>query len=159
MSYGRSTCAMCGDRLAEPYSGFDLPPVCVQLLEGGDDVDPSTIAGSISIDFCEECTPIARRMIRDYDTSPLPECDADAVRWSSAGVMSALAGDDVDADDLAGGDGVDQAVIDDALITVQTHRDGDAFRLYEHTIDRAYVLLMSLHQLGILVDDPLGGER
>jgi len=63
-----------------------------------------------------------------------------------------------DADDLAGGDGVDQAVIGDALITVQTHRDGGAFR-YEHAIDRAYVLLMSLHQLGILVDDPLGGER
>ena len=158
MSRAGSTCAMCGDRLAEPYGGFDLPPVCVRLLEGGDDVDPDAIAGSISIDFCEECTAVARRMIRDYETSPLPECDADAVSWSSAAAASAFAGGDVPADQLGGGD-VDQATIADAVATVKAHRDGDGYYFFEHKIDRAYVLLWSLRELGILERDPIGGDR
>ena len=125
MSAPGSTCAMCGDRLAEPYGGFTLPPVCVQLMGGGDDVDPSTVAGSVSVDLCEECTTVARRMIREYDTSPLPEFDVDAVSWQSAGVASALTGGDVSADELAG-DGVDRQTIAGAAMVVQAHREGDA---------------------------------
>ena len=46
MSYGRSTCAMCGEQLAEAYSGYRLPPVCVRLMDGADDVDPTGIAAT-----------------------------------------------------------------------------------------------------------------
>ena len=46
MSRAGSTCAMCGDRLAEPYGGYQLPAPCVQLLDGGDDVDMTGL-GSI----------------------------------------------------------------------------------------------------------------
>ena len=152
MSRAGSTCAMCGDRLAEPYGGYQLPAPCVQLLDGGDDVDPSTIAGEVAVDLCEECTHVARRMIRDYETSPLPECDVDAATWSNAGVASAFAGDDVDADDLAGGDGVDQRVITDAVATVKAHRDGDADRLMPSKVDAAYITLWSLRELGFLSD-------
>ena len=42
----RSACAMCGERLAQPYGGYSLPAFCVQLLDGGDEIDPSGIAGS-----------------------------------------------------------------------------------------------------------------
>lgn len=141
---------MCGDRLAEPYGGYRLPAPCVQLLDGGDDVDPSTIAGKVTVDLCKECTHTARRMIRDYETSPLPECDVDAASWSSAELMGALAGDDLDADDLAGGDGVDQRAITDAVATVKAHRDGDGDRLTPSKVDAAYITLWSLRELGIV---------
>ena len=152
MSRAGSTCAMCGDRLAEPYGGYQLPAPCVQLLDGGDDVEPSTIAGEVAVDLCEECTQVARRMIRDYETSPLPECDVDAATWSSAELMGAFAGDDVGADDLGGG-GVDQRAITDAVATVKAHRDGDADRLIPSKIDAAYITLWSLQELGILERD------
>lgn len=128
MSRAGSTCAMCGDRLAEPYASYQLPAPCVQLLDGGDDVDPSTIAGEVTVELYEECTHVARRMIRDYETSPHPECDVDAATWSSAELMGAFAGDDADADNLAGGGGADQRAITDAVATVKAHRDDDADR-------------------------------
>jgi hypothetical protein len=143
---------MCGDRLAEPYGGYRLPAPCIQLLDGGDDVDPSTVAGEVAVDLCEECTHVARRMVRDYDTSPLPECDADAATWSSTAVVNALTGGD-GAGDQAGGDGVDQRAITDALATVKAHRDGDADRLMPSTVDAAYITLWSLRELGILERD------
>jgi len=148
---------MCGDRLAEPYGGFDLPPVCVQLMAGGDDVDPSTIAGSVSVDLCEECTTDARRMIRGYDTSPLPEFDTGAVCWQNAAVASALTGGDVPAGDLEG-DGVDRRTIADAAATVKAHRDDDAGRILEGKIDRAYIVLMASRELGILEGHDLPGD-
>lgn len=151
-----STCVMCGDQLAEPYGGFTLPSVCVQLMAGGDDVDPSTIAGSVSVDFCEECTAVARRMIREYDTSPLPEFDVDAVSWQSAELASALIGGDVSADAVAG-DAVDRRTIADAATTVKAHRDGAADHILEGKIDRAYVVLMASRELGILEGDLAGG--
>ena len=142
---------MCGDRLAEPYSGYRLPAPCVQLLDGGDEINPSTVAG-VAVDLCKECTHVARRMIRDYDTSPLPECDVDAATWSSTAVVNALTGGD-GAGDQAGGDGVDQRAITDALATVKAHRDGDADRLVPSKVDAAYITLWSLRELGILERD------
>lgn len=153
MNAGRSTCAMCGDRLAEPYGGFDLPPICVTLLEGGDDVNPDAIAGRISVDLCEECTEISRRMIRKFKTSPLPEYDADAVSWSSADVMSAFTGGDVPPDQLAD-NGADRRTIADAVATVNAHKQGRAEHILEGRIDRAYVVLLSFLELGLLDEDP-----
>jgi hypothetical protein len=117
---------MCGDRLAEPYGGYQLPAPCVQLLDGGDEINPSTVAG-VAVDLCKECTHVARRMIRDYDTSPLPECDVDAATWSSTAMVNAP----------TGGDGVDQGAITDALAAVKAHRDGDADQLVPSKVDAA----------------------
>lgn len=127
------------------------------MMAGGDDVDPSTIAGSVSVDLCEECTAVARRMIREYDTSPLPEFDVDAVSWQNAGVASAFTGGDVSADELAGDD-VDRRTIGDAAATVKAHRNGEADHLFEGKIDRAYVVLMASRELGILEGDDLPGD-
>jgi hypothetical protein len=68
MSRGGSTCAMCGDRLAEPYSGYRLPAPCIQLLDGGDEIDPSTVAGKVAVDLCKECTHVARPTGRKRST-------------------------------------------------------------------------------------------
>jgi hypothetical protein len=69
------------------------------------------------------------------------------VRFS---LFRAFAGDDVDADDLAGGGGVDQRAITDAVATVKAHRDGDADRLMPSKVDAAYITLWSLRELGIV---------
>jgi len=152
MSGTGATCAMCGDRLAEPYGGYDLPPVCVQLMDGGDDVDTSTIAGPVSVDLCRECTTIARRMVREYDTSPLPEFDVDAVSWQDAGAMAALMREDSDA---VGGDDVDRRTIEDAAAVVQLHQAGDAGHVLESKVDRGYIILMALDELGAVEHDLL----
>ena len=154
MSYGRSTCAMCGEQLAEAYSGYRLPPVCVRLMDGGDDVDPTAIAGDVTVDLCEECTAIARRMIREYDTSPLPECDVEAVQWSDAGVMQALAGGD-GAPAAGDGSGVDERTVAEAASAVKAHIDGDDEHIFEHRIDEGYIVLMALEELGIVDHDLL----
>ena len=154
MSYGRSTCAMCGEQLAEAYSGYRLPPVCVRLMDGGDDVDPTAIAGDVAVELCEECTEIARRMIREYDTSPLPECDVEAVQWSDAGVMQALAGGDSPAA-ASDGSGVDERTVAEAASAVKAHVDGDDEHIFEHRIDEGYIVLMALEELGIVDHDLL----
>ena len=148
---------MCGDRLAEPYGGFTLPPVCVQLMAGGGDVDPTTIAGEVAVDLCEGCTHVARRMIREYDTSPLPEFDVDAVSWQSAGLASALIGGDV-AGDAVAGDDINRRTIADAAATVKAHRNGDADHILEGKIDRAYVVFMASRELGILKGGDFTGD-
>jgi hypothetical protein len=148
---------MCGERFAEPYAGYQLPAPCVQLLDGGGDVDPSTIAGEVSVDLCEECTHVARRMIRNYETSPLPECDAGAATWSSTAVVNALTGGDRESDQAGGGDGVDQRAITGAVAAVKAHRDGDADRLMPSRVDAAYITLWSLRELGVL-GDAAGGS-
>ncbi len=81
---------MCGDELTEAYGRYRLPPLCVKLMDGGNAVDPSSIADSVSIDLCKACTGVARRMIREYDTSPLPEFDVDAASWLDAADAHAL---------------------------------------------------------------------
>lgn len=151
-----STCAMCSDRLVQPRGGYSLPAVCVQLLDGGDDIDPSTIAGKVSVDFCENCTSIARRMVRDYETSPLPECDADAASWQNIEVVNALARDDPELSEMSQSDGVDRRTITDAITTVKAHRDGDADRVMAAKIDAAYITLWSLRELGIVESSGFG---
>jgi hypothetical protein len=122
-------------------------------MDGGDDVDTSTIAGQVSVDLCRECTTIARRMVREYDTSPLPEFDVDAVGWQDAGAMAALMGEDSDA--VGGGDGVDRRTIEDAAAVVQLHQTGDADHVLESKVDRGYVILMALDELGVIEHDLL----
>ena len=68
MSTTGSTCAMCGDRLAEPHGGYQLPAPCVQLLDGGDDVDPSTIAGEVA-EKLGVSRPVVHRVINNVDAN------------------------------------------------------------------------------------------
>lgn len=139
---------MCGERLAQPHGGYSLPAFCVQLLDGGDEIDPSGIAGDVHIDLCEDCTEIGRRMIRDYDTSPLPECDVDAADWSDAGMMAAMAGGDTSRDDLEGSGGVRKEIAD-AVAAVKAHRSGDSEYMMAGKIDAAYITLFAAEELDL----------
>lgn len=150
-----TTCAMCSAQLSQAYSGYSLPAVCIQLLDGGDSIDPSTIAGQISIDLCKSCTPLARDMIREYETSPLPECDADAATWHETELMNALARDDPELNTRDESDGVDQQIISTAAATVTAHQNGDAYRIRRAKIDEAYITLWSLQELGVISTDLL----
>ena len=144
---------MCGKKMYEPTRGFTLPAVCARLLEGGDEVDQDAIAGKISVDLCGECGKVARRMVRKYDTSPLPECDADAVRWTSTEMVRVLSGGDPPTD--APRRGVDRQTVAAAVSTVKAHRSGDAEHIPDTKIDAAYVTVLSLQELGILDDGEL----
>ncbi|WP_050033777.1 hypothetical protein [Halorubrum halophilum] len=147
MSANVSVCAMCC--VAEPYGGYQLPAPCVRLLDGGDNVDPSAIDGEVAVELCEECTHVARRMARDDETSPLPECDADAVSWSSAEVWNGQR--QVDRRTLRAQ--LDRREIADQIEIVKAHRDGDSDRFSPSKIDEAYVTLLSLRELGIIGHD------
>lgn len=148
-----STCAMCGASMGTPYGGFTVPPECVQLMEGGDDVDIEAIAHDVSVDLCAECSEVANRMATDYETSPLPECDAEAASWDDAGVVAALAdSEDVGQDDLT------ERMLEDALMTVKAHLDGDAGRVPDSKITGAYTVVLSLQKLGVVETDLIGGD-
>ena len=152
MRYSGTVCAMCGDELTEAYGRYRLPPLCVKLMDGGNAVDPSSIADSVSIDLCKACAGVARRMIREYDTSPLPEFDVDAASWLDAVDACALRDDDLSADQI-GSDGIDRRVVVDAAMTVKAHQDGAAERITEGKIDRAYVVFMAVDELATLESD------
>jgi hypothetical protein len=154
MTMTASTCAMCGERMAQPYGGFSVPPFCVQLLDGGEEIDPSEIAGDVSIDLCKDCTEIGRRMIREYDTSPLPECDADAASWSHAGMMAAMAGEDTTADDFTGGT---QEKVADAVMTVRVHQKGKTEHVLDAKVDEAYVTVWAAQELDVW-QGQIGGD-
>lgn len=146
-----STCAMCGTKMGTPYGGFTVPPECVQLMKGGDDVDVEAIAHDVTVDLCAECSEVAHRMVTDYETSPLPQCDAEAVRWGDAGTIAALAGgEDGGQDDLT------ERMLEGALVTVKTHLDGDAGRVPDSKITGAYTVVLSLQQLGVIETDLIG---
>lgn len=133
------TCALCGDRMEDvPDGGFAVPPVCVELLDGDASVDPASIHGVVSIDFCGACTDIARRMIEEYDTSPLPECDLEAARYNERGTLAAF-------NDTTKGD-PETRTIADAVKTATTYADGGTDRRLDgKTLEaRAVVLSMEL---------------
>jgi hypothetical protein len=96
------------------------------LLDDGDGVNPSTIAGEVAVDLCEECSQVAQ-MLRDYETSPLPKCDIDAATWSSAELTGAFAGGDVD---LAGGSSFSPPKLTAALLYELTTDQRRRFTLY-----------------------------
>lgn len=150
-----ATCAMCGHRMAQPYGGYSVPAFCVTLLDGGEDVDPSEIARDVSIDLCKDCTEIGRRMIREYETSPLPECDADAASWSHPEVMAAMAGEDTTADDLQNGQ--TQKKVADAVMTVTLHKKGKTERVLDAKIDEAYVTVWGAQELDLWQGE-IGGD-
>jgi hypothetical protein len=137
-----------------PYGGFSVPPECVLLMEDGDDVDVETIAHDVTVDLCAECTEIARRMVTDHETSPLPECDADAARWQDAGVFSAQAGgEDIGQDDLT------ERMLEDALMAVKAHLNGDTGRVPDSKVIGAYTVVLSLQELGVVETDLIGGDN
>ena len=144
----RSVCAMCGDAMGQPYGGYSLPAFCVQLLDGGEEIDPTSIAGDVHVDLCEDCTEIGRRMIREYDTSPLPECDADAADWSTAGMVAAMSGDDSSGDELENSDRWREEIAD-AVAAVKAHQDGAAEHIFEGKIDAAYITVHAAEELGV----------
>jgi len=135
---------MCGTGITgAPARRFDVPPSCLPLLEGGEDVDPETIVGKVRIPLCGECGEISRRMVHEYETSPLPECDVEAATWDDAGVMSALAGQEIErCEDLAG------RMLEGALATVKADLDGQADHVLDTKITEARVVVLSLQRLG-----------
>lgn len=144
---------MCGEAMVQAYGGWKTPPVCVQLMEGSDDVDADAIAGKVTVDLCEECASIGRRMAMDYETSPLPECNAKAARWQSVGMAQALAGEEVGEN----GELTDR-MLENALMTVKADVDGSSDHILDSKIAEAYVILVSLQQLGKVETDLIGRE-
>lgn len=132
-----------------------MPPICVQLMDGGKDIDPEAIAHEVKVDLCAECTELARRMVVDYETSPLPECAAAAARWESAGKLAALAGEE-DLD--LGHDDLTERWLTTAVPTVKAHRDGTTDGPAASTIIGAYTIVLSLQQLGVVETDLIGGD-
>lgn len=130
--------------MGAPYGGFSIPPACVPLLDGGEDVNTDVIAGDVTVDLCEDCTELARRMVLDHQTTPLPECDADAARWEDAGIAEVMLREEVSSGDMTG------RMMADALGVVKAHRDGDAGRTPESKVVEAYTIVLSLERLGLV---------
>lgn len=147
------TCAMCGDSAGgtAPYGGYSVPAEGIELMDGTADVDPEEIAGKIRVDLCEECYEISKRMAMDHETSPLPEFDAGAVRYDEVATMAAQAGQDPDA---VRDDGVTQRVVEDALATVRMDQQGQTEHVTESSITEAWVIVLSMRDLGIIDDIP-----
>ena len=145
-----TTCAFCREDLITAYGGFDVPPLCINLMENSDSIDIDNIAGKVRVDLCEEDTEITRRMVEDYGTSPLPECDVDHVSYQDKATAAALAGQTpADADD----DGVTQRMLDDALMTVRADQTGDTDHIADHKLVEAKVIILSLADLGVIDGD------
>lgn len=83
---------MCGESAGvdAPYGGFKVPPRCVDLMQNGDSVDTDAIASPVRVDLCREDATIAKRMVTDYDTTLLLECDA-AARFDTREDLERLA--------------------------------------------------------------------
>jgi hypothetical protein len=143
--------------MGQPYGGYSLPAFCVQQLDGGEDIDPSEIVGTVSVDLCEDCTEIGRRMVRDHDTSPIPECDADAAYWSDAGMMAAMADEGTTADELKDR-GQAQKKLTDAAMTVEMDREGNTEHILDAKIDEAYVILLTAQELDVW-QGRIGGDE
>jgi hypothetical protein len=141
---------MCDESLSEPYGGYTLPPACLRLMQNADEVDPDTVAAKVTVDLCEECTEIGRKMALEYDTSPLPECDATAARWQAAGAVEAIAGGDATADD-----DLTERMAMSALSAVKADLDGDGSYMLDSKLTEARVTVLSLDQLGIIDTDLL----
>ena len=137
------TCAMCGDEMVEPYGGYTLPPECIQLMQGADTADTDEAGRKVIVDLCSECTEIASRMVTDYDTSPLPECDVDAVRWQGSHRVQALIAGEND-----GNDDISERMLMDALATVRADVNGAVDPMLNSRIIEAYVIVLSFEQRG-----------
>lgn len=144
-----STCALCGDDMVTAYGGFDVPPRCLTLMQNSGGIDPDDVAGKVRVDLCEEDTEIARRMVEDYGTSPLPQCDADHVGYQTRDQVAAFAGEAPDDD----GDGVTERMLEDALMAVRAEQTGDAAHIADHKLVEAKVVVLSLADLGVIDGD------
>lgn len=143
------TCAMCGARMEDsPDGGFTVPPTCIELVDGGSAVDADAVHGVVAVDLCAECAEIARRMVLEYDTSPLPECDVDAVRYNERGTLSAFV-------DTTRGDPVER-IVADAVTTVTTCADGGTERRLESKLLEARTIVLSMEDLDAA---ETGGQR
>jgi len=142
------TCAMCEDRMAQIYDKYTLPPFCVQLLDGGEEIDESEIVSNISVNLCEDCSEKAGRMVEEEHTTPLPECNVEVASWEDAGKWAAYAGKSTTADEIKDGAQTKRKLVD-ALVTVKAHREGDADR-FTRKINEAYVIVWAAQELDVL---------
>lgn len=147
-------CAMCGESAGvdAPYGGFKVPPRCVDLMRNGDAVDTDAIASPVRIDLCPEDAGIAKCMVTEYETTPLPECDADAARFDTREDLehhAAMSGHDGPAADLARDDLEDRLLID-AITTVKAAHDGGDEYLLDSDVIEAKVVVLSMRELGVI---------
>jgi len=147
-------CAMCGESAGggAPYGGFKVPPRCVDLMQNSDGVDTDAIAGPVRVDLCQEDAAIAKRMVTDYGTTPLPECDADAVRFDTrrdVERLAAMSGHDGAAADLVRDD-LEGRLLTDAIATVKAARDGRDEYLLDSDVLEAKVVVLSMRELGAI---------
>lgn len=146
-----SECAMCGEPFRTPYTRYDVPPICLDLMQNAGGIDTDAVAGKVHVGVCEECSTVARKMVTEYDTSPLPECDATATSWNTTGVVEAFAGSEVDTrDDLT------ERMATDALATVAAATNDDAAPIPESKVAEAFVVATSLEQLDVIDTDTVG---
>lgn len=138
---GSYTCAMCGDSAGStaPYSAITVPPACLELMQNGYGIDTDDVVGKVHVDLCKEDAEIAKRMVNEYETSPLPECDANAARYDSR----------PDLEDGPGHDNHDLAVrmFADAVDTVTAAESGRADHLPDTDIFEAKAVELSLQLL------------
>lgn len=140
---------MCGETVVSPYSAYKIPPALVEEMAHSEDVlaEIGETPTKLSVDLCEGCSDIASRMVTEYETSPLPECDARHLQIPFA-VHSPDHDPAIDQNDLTA------RMIEDALVTAKASADGNADHLRRSKLVEARVIVLSAQNLGLLGETP-----
>jgi hypothetical protein len=153
--HGRTTtCGVCGTTMSTPHSGFNVPPACVSLLDGGEDVSPDSITGKVTVNLCSSCDSVVREIVLDDENTPLPACDATAAEWTHRELWAVLAGENpsettTDADSEA----LTEQMIAQARRVLARIRRSSAPRVRDSTAIESCIIVLSAHELG-LAEDP-----
>ena len=139
-------CAMCGDSagIGAPEHGIKLPSFLIKAMDGGDGVDTASIIDKVTVDLCGDCYTIAQKMVRDHDTSPIPEFQARHVRYDETGkiaVMGQVSPEEIRNEDLA------DEMIQGAHLTLKMVESGDAEHMMDSRIFGAEVLIQAMKKL------------
>lgn len=150
---------MCGEEMVEsPYGGFSVPPECVELMQNADEYAPDDIYDKTKVDLCSEHASEARDIIDRGDT-PLTVCDARFCRITDEegaereAALLSMHRDDVDVDDLKDDlapDDLTERMVQDALMTVKMHLDGDDGHLLDSDVYEAKAIVLSMKELGYI---------